>query len=95
MDYLLQQASVHGLGEGGVGDDGGLLLDDPDVLRGDGGRQGDQEEDQHLDVRTVRTLGGDWSAAGQLSHLYQEWSLAGQGYLYPDSHCCVINNPII
>ena len=52
MDYLLQQASVHGLGEGGVGDDGGLLLDDPDVLRGDGGRQGDQEEDQHLDVRS-------------------------------------------
>ena len=49
MLYLLEHASVHGLGEGGVGHDGGLLLDDADVVRGDGQGQGDQEEDKHLD----------------------------------------------
>ena len=60
MFYLLEHASVHGLGEGGVGHDGGLLLDDADVVRTDGHGQGDQQEDKHLgQVRTVTTLGKD------------------------------------
>ena len=49
MFYLLEHASIHGLGEGGVGHDGGLLLDDADVVRSDGQGQGDQEKDKHLD----------------------------------------------